>query len=385
MNRMLNSPLIAPKVWLARLLSSLIILWLAISTALAHEVLPAIGDMTQAEGRLEFDIRLTIEGFIAGIDLGTASDTNATPQAARYDSLRALSPTALETRFADFWPLMAARITVLVDGTPILPELAVLSAGETGDTDTPRASVLRFSVPLPQGAQSVQVGWAAEFGALVLRQMAVDKPYDGFLEAGVLSDPIRLQGGDQAGQWQTFLNYIPVGFDHIIPKGLDHILFVLGLFFLSAQLRPLLWQISAFTLAHTVTLALGALGYVTIPASIVEPLIAASITFVAVENILSKGLSRWRPLVVFCFGLLHGLGFASVLGAFGLPEAAFLPALIGFNIGVEFGQLAVIAGAYLLVGYAFGAKPWYRARIAIPASVLIAAIGAWWVVERVFL
>jgi hypothetical protein len=194
-----------------------------------------------------------------------------------------------------------------------------------------------------------------------------------------------LQGGDQAGQWQTFLNYIPVGFDHIIPKGLDHILFVLGLFFLSAQLRPLLWQISAFTLAHTVTLALGALGYVTIPASIVEPLIAASITFVAVENILSKGLSRWRPLVVFCFGLLHGLGFASVLGAFGLPEAAFLPALIGFNIGVEFGQLAVIAGAYLLVGYAFGAKPWYRARIAIPASVLIAAIGAWWVVERVFL
>jgi hypothetical protein len=194
-----------------------------------------------------------------------------------------------------------------------------------------------------------------------------------------------LAGGDRLTPWQGFVQYIPVGFDHIVPKGLDHILFVLGLFFLSTRMRPLLVQVSAFTVAHTVTLALGALGYVQVPATIVEPIIAASIVFVAVENIFSQGLSRWRPVIVFCFGLLHGLGFASVLGEFGLPEGAFVPALIGFNVGVELGQLFVIGVAFALVGLWFRDRPWYRARIAVPASAAIAAVGAWWVVERVFL
>jgi hypothetical protein len=119
--------------------------------------------------------------------------------------------------------------------------------------------------------------------------------------------------------------------------------------------------------------------------SIVEPLIAASIAFVAIENVLNDRLSRWRPFVIFGFGLLHGLGFASVLADFGLPEDQFIPALIGFNVGVELGQLAVIAMAFLAVGVWFGAKPWYRARIAIPASVAIGLVGAFWVVERTLL
>ena len=121
------------------------------------------------------------------------------------------------------------------------------------------------------------------------------------------------------------------------------------------------------------------------PPSIVEPLIAASITYVALENIFLGHLTRWRPLVIFGFGLLHGLGFASVLGEFGLPAGQFFPALIGFNVGVEFGQLAVIAVAFLAVGAWFGEKPWYHARIAVPASAVIALVGAWWFVERVFL
>lgn len=370
------------KMWLALLLSSL----LALATPLrAHEVQPAIADMTANGDTLNFDIRLNIEGFIAGIDLAGTDDTNATPQAADYDQLRNLAPGPLEARFAAFWPQMAPRIVILTDGTPILPRLSGIHVPDIGNIEQPRSSTLRFSATLPPGAKTVQIGWAREFGTLVLRQIGVDKPYDGYLEAGTLSDPIRIGGGDQAGQMQTFLNYIPVGFDHIVPQGLDHILFVLGLFFLSTRLGPLLWQISAFTLAHTVTLAAGALGYVTVPGSIVEPVIAASIVYVAVENILTDGLSRWRALVVFCFGLLHGLGFASVLGEFGLPENAFLPALIGFNIGVELGQLAVIAAAFALVGYWFRDKQWYRRRIAIPASALIAVIGAYWFVERVFL
>lgn len=361
-------------------------IWITLaSPVLAHEVLPAIGDMTYTDGRLEFDIRLNIEGFVAGIDLATTADTNAAPEAATYDTLRALDPASMEARFAAYWPQMAPRITLLADGRAVAPELSDIHVPEVGNIDTPRGSTLRFSAALPLGTDAVQVGWAREYGALVIRQMGVEAPYDGFIEGGALSDPIRIGGGDQAGQAATFFNYIPVGFDHIVPKGLDHILFVLGLFFLSTRLRPLLWQVSAFTLAHTVTLALGALGYVTVPASIVEPIIAASIVYVAVENILTSGLSPWRPFVVFCFGLLHGLGFASVLGAFGLPENAFIPALIGFNVGVELGQLAVIAVAFLAVGYWFRDKPWYRARIATPASAVIAVVGGWWFVQRVFL
>ncbi len=105
------------------------------------------------------------------------------------------------------------------------------------------------------------------------------------------------------------------------------------------------------------------------PASIVEPLIAASIVYVAVENVLFTRMTPWRTVIVFCFGLLHGLGFASVLGEIGLNPARFISGLIGFNIGVELGQLTVILGAFPgCSGCRFGKKSWYRARIAIPAS-----------------
>lgn len=333
------------------LVSSLLALWcLLASVAAAHEVLPAIADMTEVDGRLVFEVEANLESFVSEIDLATVTNTNEADGADRYDMLRALPPEALEAEFRDFWPNMARRITIEAGGAVLVPELDALAIPEVGDVELVRPSTMTFSVALPVNAETVTVGWDRAFGALVLRQMGVEEPYDGYLEPGQASDPITLAGGDQAGPWQTFGNYIPVGFDHIVPLGLDHILFVLGLFFLSTRIGPLLWQISAFTLAHTITLALAALGYVRIAPEIVEPLIAASIVFVAVENLFSKGgLSPWRPVVIFGFGLLHGLGFASVLGEFGLPQSAFVPALIGFNVGVEVGQLAVIAVAFVFV------------------------------------
>jgi hypothetical protein len=280
---------------------------------------------------------------------------------------------------------MAARMQIAVDGTVIAPTLVAVQVPADTDPELARLSVITFDLALPAGAQTVTFAWDAAFGTLVLRQQGVEAPYDGYLEAGAASEPIALSGGGQKGGWATFADYIPVGFDHIVPKGLDHILFVLGLFFLSTQWRPLLTQVTAFTVAHTITLALASLQIVTVPGAIVEPLIAASITFVAVENILTRGLSPWRPFVVFGFGLLHGLGFASVLGDFGLPEGTFIPALLGFNVGVELGQLAVIAVAFALVGFWFGGRDWYRSRVSIPASIAIGLVGAWWFVERTFL
>jgi len=366
-------------------LSCLIVAMLSMAPARAHEVFPAIADMTEADGALTFVVSLNAEALVAGINLDGLVNTNTAPEAPEYDRLRALSPDDLAIAVAAFWPRMAAQITLRVDGRALMPELVSVAVPEAGDVELARDTVLTFRATLPNGARTAQVGWVASYGGLVLRQQGVEAPYDGYLTGGALTPPITLSGGDQAGPWHTLLNYIPIGFDHIVPKGLDHILFVLGLFFLSAQVRPLLWQVSAFTLAHTITLALASLGYVTISPRIVEPLIAASIVLIAVENLFTDGLSRWRPFVVFGFGLLHGLGFASILTEVGLPGGGFWPALIGFNIGVELGQLAVIAVAYGLTVYWVGDRPWYRRTVAVPASLAIAAVGAFWFVERTLL
>lgn len=369
------------RVWLVAAVSSAVL-----STgAQAHEVTPSIADLTVNDGQVTLDIRANLEAFVAGIDLTALEDTNQSDASGEYDRLRALPPEELEAEMRRVWPRFAEDMRIITDLGPVKETLLDITVEPTPDLDLPRASILHITAELPPSASSVQIDWPASYGALVVRQQGVENPYTGYLTNGTPSDPIEITGGQAQTGLQAFLSYIPVGFDHILPQGLDHILFVLGLFFLSTRMGPLLWQISAFTLAHTVTLALGALGLVTVPGSIVEPLIAASITFVAVENILSKGFSPWRPAVVFVFGLLHGLGFASVLGEFGLPQDQFIPALIGFNVGVEVGQLTVIALAFLAVGLWFGSKPWYRAYIAIPASAVIGLIGAYWFVERTIL
>ena len=177
--------------------------------------------------------------------------------------------------------------------------------------------------------------------------------------------------------------YLQLGYTHILPKGLDHILFVLALFFASTRLKPLIWQVSAFTLAHTLTLALATLGLVSLPASIVEPIIALSIAFVAIENLVFKDMTRWRPAIVFGFGLFHGLGFAGVLSELGLPQGELVPALLSFNVGVELGQLTIVLACWLALHW-FREAAWYPWLVRI-VSVAIAAMALWWTFERVFL
>ena len=166
-----------------------------------------------------------------------------------------------------------------------------------------------------------------------------------------------------------------------MPNGLDHVLFVLGLFLLNTLWRSVLWQVSAFTIAHSITLALGMYGVIGAPPSIVEPLIALSIAYVAVENLVRSELTPWRVALVFAFGLLHGMGFAGVLTELGLPRGEFVTALVAFNVGVESGQLLVIAAAFALVGW-HQAQPSYRRRVALPASLAIACVAAYWTIER---
>lgn len=178
--------------------------------------------------------------------------------------------------------------------------------------------------------------------------------------------------------------YLKLGFEHILPSGYDHVLFILGLFLLSPRLKTLLWQATAFTVAHCITLGLAMAGKINPLPSVTEPLIALSIAFVAAENIFLNELRWWRIVLVFCFGLIHGCGFASALGELGLPQKDFFYSLISFNLGVELGQITVIAVAYLLVGQWFKEKPWYKSRIVIPASAMISVLALYWTVERIF-
>jgi hydrogenase/urease accessory protein HupE len=198
---------------------------------------------------------------------------------------------------------------------------------------------------------------------------------------------VREAGAQASGaaprQGAIFPRFIGIGFNHILPHGLDHVLFVLGLFFFATRIGPLLTQITAFTAAHSLTLGLSLVGVIALPSRVVEPLIALSIAVVGLENIFTRRLRASRWLVVFGFGLIHGLGFAGALREFGLPEGGFWSALLGFNLGVELGQLTVVAAAYAITRWLWR-KPWYSSRVAIPASAIISLVALYWTIQRIF-
>jgi len=176
--------------------------------------------------------------------------------------------------------------------------------------------------------------------------------------------------------------YLQLGIRHIIPYGIDHILFVISLCLLSTRIKTILWQATAFTVAHSVTLALSMKGVLVAPGAVVEPIIAMSIVFVAIENMLLSELKPWRIGIVFLFGLIHGMGFASALNEIGLPRDKFYTSILSFNVGVEIGQVVVIAGVFMLVIIPFGKRGWYRKWVVYPASIVIALTAGYWVVVR---
>jgi HupE / UreJ protein len=186
-----------------------------------------------------------------------------------------------------------------------------------------------------------------------------------------------------------FLDYGREGVWHIW-IGFDHVLFLISLLLpavlIAARFAPAFWDVlkvvTAFTVAHSITLALAALGVVALPSRLVESAIAASVVLAALNN-LWPVVQRGRWLVAFAFGLIHGFGFASVLADLGLPQESLLLALVGFNLGVEAGQLAIVA-AFLPLAYAMRHTWMYRRMIFVGGSALIVLIAALWMAERMF-
>jgi hypothetical protein len=188
--------------------------------------------------------------------------------------------------------------------------------------------------------------------------------------------------------WETLRQYVWEGVWHIW-IGFDHILFLVALLLpavLAGSLRSsvvdVVKVVTAFTLAHSITLSLAALQVVTLPSRLVESVIAASVVVAALNNLWGR-IQRGRWAIAFVFGLIHGFGFASVLADLGLPRQALVLALVGFNVGVELGQLAIVL-AFLPVAFYLRDTRFYRLGVLQGGSVLIALLAAWWFVQRAF-
>jgi hydrogenase/urease accessory protein HupE len=294
------------------------------------------------------------------------------------------SPERLQSLLTRCDESFRRRVKLAFDGSDARPAIAYAVAPGADAVSSPVATI-RLTGPIPSGAGQLtwSYGWTFASYALTLRSAAAENPATQWLEGGQSSAPFGLTSpAPPANRLSTGWRYLALGFTHIVPGGLDHVLFVLGIYLLSGRARSVLWQVSAFTVAHSITLGLSMYGIVAVSPRIVEPLIALSIAYVAIENIFLSELKSWRVALVFAFGLLHGMGFAGALQELGLPRSEFVTALVTFNVGVEAGQLAVIGTAFALVGWSCSSRVWYRSRIVVPASMLIACTAVYWTLQR---
>jgi hydrogenase/urease accessory protein HupE len=276
------------------------------------------------------------------------------------------------------------RVKLTFDASEVHPAI-VYAVSPGSDASSAAIATIRLTGPIPHGAGRFTWSYAWTFAsyAVTVRSSSAQNPTTEWLEGGQRSAPFALTSpAPPVDRLGTAWRYLGLGFTHIVPKGLDHMLFVLGIYLLSGRARSVLWQVSAFTVAHSITLGLSMYGIVAVPPRIVEPLIALSIAYVAIENIFLSELKSWRVGLVFGFGLLHGMGFAGALKELGLPRSEFVTALVTFNVGVEAGQLAVIGAAFVLVGWYCADRVWYRRRIVVPTSMLIACTAVYWTIQR---
>ncbi len=368
-----------------------LLLTLFSNPALADVVKPALIEINvESTGEINIEIRASIEALLTGIN-GQYKNTKEAPNADEYDALREMQSEALAPKFDAFKTTFLQQIALTnQQGDSIPLSISSVKIPERGYTKVPRISVINLTSHIELSTQALQWYYPAAFGDHAVRLRQINKTTQQWhwsewqwLRKDKVSEPFSLtEIVAKQPIHQVITNYIILGFEHIVPKGLDHILFILALFLFSTRMKPLLWQVTLFTIAHTITLGLSMNGIMSLPAYIVEPLIALSIAYAGFENVFAKRLHTSRLILIFVFGLLHGMGFASVLSDFGMPDGAFMIALISFNVGVELGQLAVILFAFLAVSVWLRHKPWYHTKVVIPISLVIAITGLYWAFDR---
>jgi hydrogenase/urease accessory protein HupE len=281
-------------------------------------------------------------------------------------------------QMADTIDVAARRaIALTIDGAPLAERAAELQR-----TGADAATVVLQRVP---GTRLHITSDVPRRLALGHRQLLTVRAHDGrvmverMLDASSNAVEIELRSSEGEGAVAEFFR---LGLGHIL-GGYDHLLFLVALLLGVRRLRSVVTTVTAFTVAHSVTLSAAVLGLVAVPSVLVEPLIAASIVFVGIENLSrEQAESRWK--LTFLFGLVHGFGFAGALRDLGIsvqPGGVVLP-LASFNLGVEAGQIAVVLAIWPLLRALQGVPAW-RARLAPATSFLIAIAGCYWLVERI--
>ena len=367
-----------------RMINYFFFLFLIFSSHLhSHEIKPAVMDITIIEGNASIEFKLNAETVLSEIDASLYQDTNDSPQSQKYDALRALSTEEVEKMVIENENKFTDKIKINIGDETIPLSLRNVETFQEINDEFPRDTALSIGFEIKDESFTIQ--FEKELGPVVIRHFEdLSKEsvlFTTYLQPAERSSLISQQTRSSA--LSTTIEYLVLGIEHIVPKGLDHILFIIGIFFYAIKFKPLLLQVTMFTVAHSITLILASFNLIFIPATIVEPLIALSISYVAIENIFQRRSTLLRYLIIFIFGLIHGLGFAFVLGDIGLNTGQLVLSLISFNIGVEIAQIAIIILASIIFIIP-SRQSWYRAFLQIPISIIISMIGLYWFIERVF-
>lgn len=346
-----------------------VLLGLAAPAAQAHRTSLARADVTASEDRVVFALRLSAHDV--AVALGIETDLNSPVPQAAFEARRA----ALES-------YLARRLSVAGDGAACAP-----AAPAVDYANLPVMLAITAEYRCPAAATRLSLGYLLFFdidaehraiGTLVTpagaRELLFDRNLTGL--------DLELAAAAPEPAWQQrFLRVLLLGIEHIA-IGIDHVLFLIALLMVNVRFWTLVKVVTAFTVAHSITLSLAWYGVVDLPGRLVESLIAASIAYVALENLIGRGFER-RWLVAFGLGLVHGLGFFRVLRQLELDRGDALVTLFAFNLGVELGQIAIVAlFCGLLVWWT--QYRWYR-QATMAASAAILVVAGYWVVERAFL
>jgi hydrogenase/urease accessory protein HupE len=315
------------------------------------------------------DVSLTVHIY----DL--AHDLQITPME------RLLDAAFLAEKEAAIRALLMARLKLAADGRLLAPEW--LKSDILKDRQSVRY-YLRYPVMAMPGTVS-----------LTTQMFPYDPNHQTFVnvyESDTLTSQVILDlnhtqteyfAGTRQGVLAVVRKFIPAGIHHIL-IGPDHLLFLVGLLLLGGSIRRLAMVVTAFTIAHSITLTLAALNILTPPARIIEPAIALSIVYVGADNLLAQGGRDVRAWIAFAFGFIHGFGFANVLREMELPGRALGWSLFSFNFGVEIGQLLVVAAVASAFAALRSRSEWARRRLVFAGSIIVIAAGAFWFVQRVF-
>jgi len=349
--------------------SVLVALLLAAPAASAHDVSYSYADLRWSSDRVELSVTVHRDDAAPALGIATPESLLVAPFLARdADRLSTLIRSRLNVTAAagEALPLRVERIEPRPERRGVCLTLAAPLRAPT-----PRIGVRAALFPENKRHETFLNVYDARGRVLAQEVLTAERPGVDVYAAG------------PQGVLAVLRTFIGTGIHHIF-LGPDHVLFIVGLLLLGGSLGRVVRVATSFTLAHSITLALAVLGVVRIPSRIIEPMIALSVVYVGFENVRARPGTDWRTRIAFAFGLIHGFGFASVLREFGLPRGSLAWSLLGFNLGVEAGQVCIVLAVVPVLAALRAGWPRLAPRALALGSWGIVCTGSVWFLERIF-